>query len=346
MSVNSDSKRNNQRTLRDVLMFSAGMILIIAASGTGIPIVAAITEKTIDPGLGCGNNWWGVKASSLPESNMYWFGKKTDCTVDPARPTGYKNRTNVLFIHEFRPGDSSQQFAIEWQGAIQGKDPWGNNGSLNNGKAPKVANTNFPAPATPSSGSYNLKAQWLWTNDVKPLTDQINANFLTNLWFCKVDVNKNCPYTSDYMVIDFVWMQLKSTGNSGSWAQNIVSDADSSSPGTQVYVAYCESVKASDNIHNTNVYHYSIVLDNTSHGSNQWIEKISNVNQYITDAFNHSYPHGGAGGTCTHNIPDGATGHRSLFSITDQETGIELSAQNFGKSGRVEGGISNSDLYY
>jgi hypothetical protein len=322
------------------------MALVITVSGNGMPLAEALTEKTIDPGLGCGNNWWGVKASSQPESNMYWFGKKTDCTVDPLHPTGYKGRTNVLAIHEFRPGDSTQKFATEWQAAIEGRDAWGNNGSLNNGKAPLVANTNFPAPATPPLGTaYNLKAQWLWTTDALPLTDQINANYLTNLWFCKVDGTNRCPSSSDYMVIDFMWMQLSSTGNSGTWQQSFPADL-SSEQGTQYYAPYCDREDSTTIGVKTNVYHYPIVLDNTSHGSNQWIEKISNIDSYITDAFNHSYGVGGNGAACTHSIPDNASGHRSLFSITGQETGIELSAQNFGKSGRVEGGISNSDLYY
>ena len=337
--------KNNKigKHIKTFLLSAALMTLIISASGMGIPYAAAITEKTLDPGLGSGNNWWGVKASTLSESNQYWFGKLSNGSVNPAHPSGYKGRTNVLFIHEFRPGDNTKQFAIEWQAAIQGKDPWNNNGGNPNGIAPLISNSNFPAPATAPS-AYNLKAQWIWTNDKLPLTDQINANYLTDLWFCKVDASNNCTNASDFIVIDFMFEQLKSSGNNGVWQQNIVSDADILfTPGTQYYTPYC-NIETKSGI-NHHVYHYDVVVDNTSHGSGTWNEKIANVDQYITDAFNHSYASGGSGG-CTHTIPDGATGHRSSFKIVDQETGIELSAQNFGKSGRVEGGISNSDLYY
>lgn len=341
MSTDKGSKRNNRYSPRSILALSVGLALIVAASGTGMPLAAALPQKTIDPGFGCGNNWWGVKASALPESNMFWFGKKPNCTVDPAHPTGYKGRTNVLFIHEFRPGDSSQQFATEWQAGIQGADPWGNRGSLDNGINPLVTNTNFPAPATPN---YNLKAQWLWTNDVRPLTDQINANYLTNLWL----VNSN-----SYMVIDFVWMQLTSTGNNGNWQQKIYTSSTDASkgtggaPGYQVYQPYCERWdKAGTGTGNINVFHYNVILDNTSHGSNQWIEKISNINTRLNEATTYAgYVDGGSdqyGQQCTTFTP----GSRSSYNIVDIETGIELSAQNFGKSGRVEGGFSNSDLYY
>lgn len=339
--------KNSTRNIKTFLLSFTMMILIISVSGTGMPFAAAITEKTLDPGLGTGNKYWGVKASNLPESNQYWFGKTPSGGINPNHPSGYEGRTNVLFMHEFRTGDNTQQYAIEWQAAIQGKDPWGNNGANpgSNGIAPQSSNANFPAPASPGS-PYNLKTQWLWTNDVKPLTDQINANYLTDLWFCKVDASNNCTSASDYVVIDFMWEQLSSTGNSGNWQQNIVSDTNNifnPSPGTQYYNPYC-NIETNRGVSH-HVYHYNIVVDNTSHGADAWNEKIANVDQYITDAFNHSYNSGGFGG-CSHWIPDGASGHRSSFSVVDQETGIEISAQNFGKSARVEGGISNSDLYY
>lgn len=318
----------NTKKQTPLLAIAAMMCLVSLAGSNGMPIVSALTDKTLDDGIGCGNQYWGIK-SGLPENNYWFFGKGTDCTTIL---NTYYSRTNVAKLHTDLPGDGSQQFATQWEAIIQGKDPWNNDGSYQNaGKAPITANSNFPI--TSIGSSYNLKTQWLWTNDVIPQTDSVNANYLTNLWL------KN---GNSYMVLDFMWEQLKSPSSSPySWSQNVVTDVDSTDSGVQYYIPYCDKELSADGINTIDVYHYNVVLDNTLHGSGAWNQADVPIGSLIDNALGHTYGTGGNGVSCTNANP----GAKSTYQITDVESGIEVAAHGFGKAGRAEGGYSYTELY-
>ncbi|NWG37537.1 hypothetical protein [Nitrososphaera sp.] len=325
------------------MVLATAMALVILVSGTAMPFAAGShggTHKAQDPGFGCGDSYWGIKSGQY-EYDQYKYGKEDNNNNCGTILYTYYGRTNIVKLHTFLPGDMSQQYATQWQAAIQGTDPWGNYGQYAWEHPPEILNGNGAFPAS-TSPSYNLKAQWLWTNDAKPLTDNVYANYLTNLWL----VN-----TNSYIVIDFMWMQLKSNGSSPySWVQNIVTDQSSTTKGNtanpasgiQYYQPYCDREPGAGGTYK-NVYHYNVVLDNTSHGSGQWIEKVASINSILTQATTYGgYVQAGPFGNCTTLTP----GTRSSYSIVDVESGIEVAAGSYGKSGKAEGGFSNTDLYY
>lgn len=297
----------------------------VALAATGID-----PEKVIDPGIGCGNKYWGIKTDTDLAGTWAW-GKNTDCSVNTSQPA-IGGRTNYVKIYADHDAPN-EKFSISWQAIIQGKDPWGNDGSLPGGTVPQFPNTSFPALAT---NDYTLKAQWYWTNNQRPATQNLFANYLTNLWL-KSDNN--------LIVIDFLWMQLKPTTTAPyDWMQNIVTDQSSSvrgntanpANGVQYYQPSCH-IEGAPGGGTTHVYHYNIVLDNTSHGSNQWIEQISNINSYISNAISYSgytAPLNKNGEQCSILTPNIHPNPRSYYTITGIETGIELSAAEAGANGR------------
>lgn len=336
--LRNDGKREVKWSLALAVLFVATVSLLVVPNTTKVALASNPTdpEKVIDPGLGCGPEYWGVKTSPHM-SNEWVFGKTEDCTNAAGSIGG---RTNYVEINTELFGNMDEEFAIDWMGVIQGKDPWGNDGSFGGGADPNLDNVAFPALAT---NDYTLKAQWRWTDDLDPLTDDITANYLTDLWLKSGNV---------YMVIDFMWMQLESTGNNGEWQQHIVSDSSTGvngAPGTQYYEPFCQLEGGPGGVGTVYSYHYNVVLDNTSHGMDQWIEKIANINSYLTDAvdYDHYKLRTNDLGTCPEPSPGIEWGLvRQDYTITGIETGIEVSAQDFGKAGAAKGYFSNSNLYY
>jgi hypothetical protein len=321
MSFDRNEKQNaTSYKLRPISLMAAVMALVITVSGNAMPLAAAITDVVQDYGLGCGNRLWGIKDYQNRETGQWFFGKDSGCSTVL---NTYYGRDNVAKIHTAM-NTGGQSDIITWEAVIQGKDPWNTVGT----PAPVFSNANFPASST---NNYNLRAQWTWTTDKAPISANIKANYLTDLWF------KN---GNNYLVIDFMWMQLKNNG-SGTWMQvNPVPDYDGNSlNGVQYSNFFCSRELSADHVTYANVYHYNVLLENgVSHAKNLWAEKSANINSYISDAFNNSYS---TSGGCTASSP----GLRSGYSITGVESGIELLG-SAGEQGRVEGGYSMTELSY
>ena len=321
-----------------MLAVAALVLVALSVSGSGMPLAFAISDIVSDYGFGCGNRFWGIKDDTHNSELGHWFfgSSASTCTGQ----TIYYSRYNVAKVHTAM-NTLGTTYKTAWEAAIQGRGEWGERGN----PVPQQSNANFPASST---NNYSLEGQWLWNDDQQPQTTGIHAHFLTDLWFCKTGQQSSTgcnPSTSDYLVIDFMWMDLKNSGTNH-WQQNCVSDTNcisdvSSAPGTQYSPIFCQREAGAGGTL-TNVYHYNVILDNVRHGINLWADKTANINQYITDAFNTQYP----AGACTHNYPGGSTnGHRGEYSIVDVESGIELDGAT-SDSGRVDGAYSFTRLSY
>lgn len=318
MTKTLDIEKLSEKSRRSDTKTIIAAILVVALATTSIASAYALTV-TLDKGLGCGKKNWGIKNHQNDETGQNTFGMHDNCTTVLNQ---YKGRNNNVKIHTGISGGVVEDIA--WQAIIQGTDPWGNSdtsgGALNH-------NTAFDNLASDQTTDYQLKTQWVWTNDKKPATttSNIKANYLTNIWFDNG--------AGKVLVIDFMWDRL---GNSnGNWVQETISDQDTGAdaPGTQYYVPFCKSEGGEI------VYHYNVVLDNTSKTVNVWTEKTANIESYIANAFAHSY---NMQSGCSNSSP----GTRGSYDIVDQETGIELQIFTAGHSGAVEGGYSFSELWY
>ena len=220
-----------------------------------------------------------------------------------------------------------KKYGIAWSTIYQGTTPWDENADDDGGAV--YDNPAFPLDSDQTT-DYNLKTQWVWTQDESPNNDNdpVYANYLTNLWFVW-----DKPGPGKYLlVIDFLWDQLEEDGYTGNWKQRHISDQDYM-PGVQYYDIYCE--KPSEDT----IYHYNVVLDNTSTTAGTWNEKTANIERHIANAF--AYPYDKTKG-CTDSTP----GSRSNFDIVNQESGIEVQAQEAGATGTAKGAYSFSELWY
>lgn len=318
-------------------MFSAGVVLIVAASGTGMPLAAAVVTANEEVGVGCGIGYWGVKNYQNPtydDTNPVFadkFGKLDTCADNPNRST-WIDRDNY-FEAKVR-NDGATAGKIAWQAIIQGEDPWGTpwNPSTEN-KAPTKrtqATDKFPILST---NDYTLKGQWIWTNDLKPTPTNADGTttawYLTNIWLKDIDA----PTSNNYVVIDFMWDAVTDSG--GNWVQKSYTDQDPSASGNQYSDTFCNDSDGDGIV----VYHHNVILDITNVAANTWWERSTNINTYLNDAFNSHYD---LTTGCTSTDP----GTRSNFKIVGIETGIEIYNSVAGASASAKGGFSMTELTY
>lgn len=320
-----ERKKIEGHRLRAILLTAAIASLIFTVSGSGMPVAAAIFDVAIDYGIGCGHGYWGVKNYQNDNGfhDDFKFGKLKDCTDNPAEASWFGRDNYVkLAVHN----DGAKAEDIAWQAIIQGNDPWNCPNCAADNFPPQNSYTdNFPHDATKN---YNLRVQWLWTNDLKPEAsagaDNLRAYMLTNLWF-------KSPNTNRIVVIDFLWDAL--SNNNGNWQQKSFIDNDLFATGTQYYDTFCRF----DGTYH--VYHYNVVLDNEARSANTWYEKVVNINTYIDDAFGSHYAQTDG---CSSNDP----GARSFNEVLDIETGAEIWNRYASDYASFRGGYSFSELYY
>lgn len=294
-------------------------VLVISMS-VGTAYALTVTQ---DKGMGCGSKNWGEREYDNTYTGIdHSFGKNTSCN----NVFSFEGRYNTAVMTTALTGNTAVD-DIAWQAIYQGTNPWGENADTDGGAT--YDNSAFPLDSDQSS-DYQLKTQWVWTQDKSPNSSDksIYANYLTNLWFVW-DKEGDHDY---FLVIDFLWDQLEEDGDTGNWKQRTVSDQDTM-PGTQYFDIFCEKIDGDT------VYHYNVVLDNTSTTAGTWNEKTANVESVIADAFSYSYDRLDG---CTDSTP----GSRSNFEIVDQESGIELQAQQPGATGTMKGAYSFSELWY
>ena len=286
----------------------------------------AITD-TEDKNHLCGNNYWGEREYQNDFSgDDVVFGKTWQCN----NLASFEGRYNTAKITTEMTGNPSQ-YDIAYSAAYQGTTPWDKNADQDGGAVND--NTAFPLDSDPSS-DYNLKTQWVWTQTGSPNSsnDSIYANFLTNLWFTN-DVTGTNP-DKYFVVIDFLYDQLEEDGTSGDWKQRTVWDTEWWIPGTQYYDIFCN-----EDPDGNFIYHCNVVLDNSGTSAGTWNEYTGNIDSYIDDAFSESYDQ-------TNGCNDSTPGNRGDFDLVDQESGIELQAQESGATGKVIGGYSFSELWH
>ncbi|MDE0525667.1 MAG: hypothetical protein OXI27_03615 [Thaumarchaeota archaeon] len=296
------------------------IIIVLAVSMVGMGTAYALTV-TQDKGIGCGNRNWGERDHPNNVGDVD-FGKTWWCS----NSVSYEGRYNTAVITTELDGDPENE-DIAWSAIYQGTTPWNENADDDGGAV--YDNAAFPLDSDQST-DYNLKAQWVWTQDESPNNDNdaVYANYLTNLWFVW-----DKPGSNDYfLVIDFLWDQLEENGYTGNWKQRYVHDQDTM-PGVQYYDIYCEKINGDT------VYHYNVVLDNTSTTAGTWNERTANIETHIANAFSYSYDRDDE---CTDSTP----GSRSNFDIVNQESGIEVQAQEDGATGTAKGAFSFSELWY
>lgn len=309
---------NNKKLLVPILT-----VLVIGMT-VGTAYALTVTE---DKGIGCGSKNWGVRdAVSLGETSTHAssFGKNTSCTD----VSSYQGRYNTAVITTGLTGTPEDQ-DIAWTAIYQGTTPWGENADTDGGAT--YDNGAFPL-ASDQSTDYNLKTQWVWTQDASPNSSNksVYANYLTNLWF--VDEQGTYDY---FLVIDFLYDQLEQNGTTGDWKQRTVTDVEGGLSGTQYYQIFCDK----DSSGNT-MYHYNVVLDNSSTTAGTWYENTANIESHIAAAFSSTYD---ILGSCTDSTP----GSRSNFVIVDQESGIEIQSHAAsGGTGTAKGAFSFSELWY
>ena len=275
---------------------------------------------TLDHGLGCGSRNWGIKEYQNDYSGIAVdFGRTHSCTTDFT----FHGRSNVAII-ENEINDNYPSQHISWVAIFQGEDPFGNKDNQN-GHA-KYHNTIFPKSAT---YDYNIKVQWLWTNDKKPeySFSNIYANYLFDLWLEETSGN-------NVVVIDLLVDRLKN--NNGNWAQDSVGNV-----GTTYYPPFCKvDDRGTRSTHDDlEVYHYGIIVDsNDSRVKDVWHEITVDISRYISDAFRVSYVQN----DCNSRYP----GSVNSYVIENQEQGIELQNFRYGDEGAVKGAYSWSELWY
>lgn len=303
----------NKALLSALIVFTIGMI--------GVGTVYALTV-TLDKGLGCGDRNWGERDYPGNDPDVT-FGSTWWC----GDSSSYEGRYNTAVITTELEGDPDR-WDIAWNAIYQGTTPWNENAYDDGGAV--YDNNAFPLDSDQAS-DYNLKTQWIWTQDESPNSnnESIYAHYLTNLWFVWDKSGSN-----DYfLVIDFLWDQLEEDGYTGNWKQRYVSDRDSDAPGIQYYPVYCEKINGDT------VYHYNVVLDNTSTTAGVWNERTANIESHIANAFSSSYD-------LKRSCNDSTPGSRSNFDIVDQESGIEVQAQVDHATGTAKGAFSFSELWY
>ena len=297
------------------------LAVLVISMTVGTAYAFTITQ---DKGIGCGAKNWGEREAGNDNTSGSdaSFGKNTSCN----NVSSYEGRYNTAVLTNQLSGSPAVN-EIAWQTVYQGTTPWGANAGTNGGAT--YDNSAFPLDSDQST-DYQLKTQWVWTQDESPNSSNksIYANYLTNLWF----VWDKAGSDDYFLVIDFLYDQLEEDGYSGNWKQRTVSDQDYM-PGVQYYDIFCEKINGDT------VYHYNVVLDNTSTTAGTWNEDTTNVESYISNAFSYSYD---TLNGCTDSTP----GSRSSFDIVDQESGIELQAQQSGATGKIKGAYSFSELWY
>ncbi len=308
--------------------YTLPLIAVIAVTMVGFGTAYALTV-TMDKGIGCGPKNWGIKEYQNNDSGTsVAFGYQTNCTTTNFT---YHGRSNVATI-ETEINGSYPVNRIAWASVFQGEDPFGNidtcttcdNGSDTVGHASNH-NSNFPEPA---EESYDLKIQWIWTNELKPATTTSNiyANYLTDVWL--EDTSNNV------VVIDFLVDRLKN--DNGNWAQDQVGNV-----GTTYYTPFCkvDDRGTPSTLDDLDVYHYGVIVDtNDSRAVDTWHEITPAVSTYISNAFTATYTQNG----CGSNDP----GVITSFDVIDQEQGIELQIFTANDDGKVKGAYSFSELWY
>lgn len=301
-------------------------VVVIAISMYGVEAASAVTV-TLDKGIGCGPKYWGVKNFQNEQTGSNSFGRDANCN----HVAYYFGRNNTAVLVTRIDGVSDPVQDIAWQAIIQGTDPWGFDGD---DTQPQVSNGNFNTLT--AEKNFNLKTQWVWSNDLLPnsASSNIKTNYLTNLWFQKSsDANK-------VLVIDFLWDRLGVNSIDGKWKQESVGSDQDPASGLQYYDPFCEKIGTKD------VYHYNIVLDDTTNLlAGTWKELTPNINSYINDAFNQVYTQKNPLTPCS-STGIGGSSTRSSWKVIDQETGIELQIFTANNGGRVKGAYSFSELWY
>lgn len=310
------------------IKFQASLVALIAIMSVTMSLdsVYATTTVTNNPAISCGSEHWGLKEHD--GAGTAGPGSFTDTNHDCTNDTTYKSRTNAAKL-QVELDSTVNQYEISWDAVFQGEDPWG----ITDNDEGNAENHNSAFDSLSSTHNYNLKTQWVWTNDQTPYSgdsDNVAANFLTNLWFQK-DANT-------ILVIDFLVDRLES--DDGDWVQASISDASpwwlSGADGLQYYEPFCKKV---DGI---TEYHFNVVLDTNNRAADSWWESVANVDDEIDEAFDWT-GYINEGSTCSSTDP----GNRSDYDIVDQETGIEIQAlEDLTGTSNVEGGFSWSELYY
>ncbi len=327
------NKTNTTQSRKNFILQYKALMLLATIVVVFISIqeidAASATTVTLDKGFGCGPKNWGVKNFQNEQTGSNSFGRDASCN----QVALYKGRNNTAVLVNRIDGVSDPVNDIAWQAASQGTSPWGWDGD---DVSPNIANGNYPVSG--ANKNFNLKTQWVWSNDLLPdsSSSNIKANFLTDIWFQKAsDSNK-------VLVIDFMWDRLGVNAADGKWKQeSIGTDSDTGTPGTQYYDPFCRKTGTKD------VYHYNIVIDNTTTlSADTWKEITQNINSYVDDAFNHSYAEKDPGNPCSSLTISGGSGSRSSWNVLNQESGIELQIFTANNGGRVKGAYSFSELWY
>ncbi len=245
----------------------------------------------------------------------------------------YFGRNNTAVLVNRIDGVNDPVEDIAWQAASQGTSPWGWDGD---DVQPQISNGNYPVIG--ANKNFNLKTQWVWSNDLLPdsASSNIKANYLTDIWFRhSTDPNK-------VLVIDFMWDRLEVNTSTGQWKQGSISgDSDTSTTSQQYYNPFCRKTDTKD------VYHYNVVIDNTTNlSAGTWKEITANINNYINEAFNDTYVEKNPSNPCSSLTISGGSASRSSWNVIDQETGIELQIFTQNHGGRVKGAYSFSELWY
>lgn len=320
------TKSNNRHQNKRHFSLTApliGGVLVMMMVTSGVVPAYAITHLPMDEWISYGPLEWAVKNYQNEMYDDGEFGRDTDASDSGVSTECDGSFTNFIKLQVEHDGAFTDKIA--WQGIMQGTDPWGNAHSEDTFPFGTPENNIYKAvdedgsdDNLPTSGtqSVTVDTAWCWTDNFQPdaSSDNVKANFLVDLWYY--------DSTNDQaVVIDLMVDRLYNNG--GTWAQdNAFNVGDNYS-----------TPKYSGTTNGVDVWHYGVVVEDTSTSANTRYTFSSNVNDYINDAFNYDY---------TGSDP----GSRSNFQLVSVECGIEITGGSSSDGGKAEGQYYKCDVRY